>query len=49
MTPEQTTEVADLLKKQLRVQKRSFVVQLIQMLMITVLVGMWLYLFMYSV
>ena len=48
MTPEQTTDVAELVKKSLAWQKRTFIVQLVQTCAIVLMVGMWLFLFMYS-
>ena len=48
MTPEQTTEALDLLKKQLRVQKRTFAIQLVQMISMGILASMVLYVWIYS-
>lgn len=48
MNEEQKPEMSELLAKQLRVQKRIFVTLLVQTVMLTIMVGMWLFLFMYS-
>ena len=48
MNEVQKPDITELLAKQIRWQKRTFVVQLIEMLMLSTMVCMWLFLFMYS-
>lgn len=48
MNEEQKPEIVELLTKQIRWQKRTFFVQFIEMVMLSTMVCMWLFIFMYS-